>query len=169
MEGRGAIDMEIQDTKFYVSTVTLKVKYWCLFGIVFNSPWARQRSFSLGLYGACAILKLTEISLSFSWLQDKDSVLFSVAGGGRPIQLQNTSFQGRRISASKVPTSEVAVTAYESQGGNSTVFPCFGVDPLDKTALQALREQRFNIGNANCHSFENAILTYASITMQLLT
>ena len=123
---------------------------------------------------------MTEISLSFSWLQDKDSVLFSVAGGGRPIQLQNTSFQGRRISASKVPTSEVAVTAYESQGGNSTVFPCFGVDPLDKTALQALREQRFNnvtdlqnefedIGNANCHSFENAILTYASITMQLLT
>lgn len=108
-------------------------------------------------------------------MQDKDSVLFSVAGGGTPpIQLQNTSFRGRRISASKVPTSEVAVTAYESQGGNSTVFPCFGVDPLDNAALQALREQRFNnvtdlqnefedIGNANCHSFENAILTYASI------
>ena len=123
---------------------------------------------------------MTEISLSFSWLQDKDSVRFAVAGGGTPIQLQNTSFQGRRISASKVPTSEVAVTAYESQGGNSTVFPCFGVDPLDNAALQALREQWFNnvtdlqnefrdIGNANCHSFENAILTYASITMQLLT
>ena len=54
MEGRGAIDMEIQDTKFYVSTVTLKVKYWCLFGIVFNSPSARQRPFSLGVvWGMC--------------------------------------------------------------------------------------------------------------------
>ena len=62
----------------------------------------------------------------------------------------------------------------------STLFSCFGVDPLDNAALQALREQQFNnvtdlqnefedIGNANCHSFENAILTYASITMQLLT
>ena len=54
MEGRGAIDMEIQDTKFYVSTVTLKVKYWCLFGIVFSSPWARQQPFSLGVvWGMC--------------------------------------------------------------------------------------------------------------------
>ena len=57
--------------------------------------------------------------------------------------------------------------------------PCFGVDPLDNAVLQALREQRFNnvtdlqnvfgdIVNANFHSFENAVLTYASITRQLL-
>ena len=122
---------------------------------------------------------MTEISSSFSGLQDKDSILFSVAGVGTPIQLRSNNFQGRRISASEVPTSEAAVTAYESQGGNLTVFPCFGVDPLDNAALQALREQRFNnvtdlqnvfgdIVNANFHSFENAILTYANITRQLL-
>ena len=80
----------------------------------------------------------------------------------------------------RVPTSEAAVTAYKFQGGSLTVFPSFGVDPLgDVAALQALREERFNnvtdlqnvfgyIVNANCHSFENAILTYANITRQLL-
>lgn len=74
----------------------------------------------------------------------------------------------------------MAVTAYESQGGNLTVFPCFGVDPLgNNAALQALREQQFHsvtdlrnvfgdLANAVCHSFENAILRYANITMQLL-
>ena len=102
---------------------------------------------------------------------DKDIVLFSVAGVGTPIQLRSNNFQGGRISASELPTSEVAVTAYESRGESLTVFSCFGVDPLgDNAALQALRGQRFNdvtdlqnvfgdIVNASCHSFENAILT----------
>ena len=69
----------------------------------------------------------------------------------------------------------MAVAAYESQGQISAVFPCFGVDTSDNSALQALREQWFNnitdlqnlfgdIVNANCHFFENA-----SVTMQLLT
>ena len=96
------------------------------------------------------------------------------------LQLRSSNFQGGRIFASEVPTSEAAVTAYEFQGGSLTVFPSFGVDPLgDDAALQALREERFNnvtdlqnvfgyIVNANCHSFENAILTYANITRQLL-
>ena len=104
-------------------------------------------------------------------MPDKDSVLFSVACVGTPIQLRSNNFQGGRISASEVPTSVVAVTAYASQGGSVTVFPCFGVNPLgDDAARQALREQGFNdvtdlqivfgdIVNANCHSFENAILT----------
>ena len=81
------------------------------------------------------------------------------------------------MSASEVPTSEVAVTAYESQGGNLTVFPCFGVDPLGNNATQqAMREQQFHnvtdlrnafgdLANAVGHSFENAILRYANITI----
>jgi len=70
---------------------------------------------------------------------------------------------------------------YEDLGGTLTLFPCFGADPLTNNAtLQAEREQHFDSVtdfqavfrdhvNVDPIPFENAILRYANMTMQLVT
>lgn len=118
--------------------------------------------------------------ISSSWLWVDKTVLLSVLGVGKPVQLRENNFHGQRLSESQLPSGDEAVTLYEDLGGSLTLFPRFGADPLANDAtLQAEREQHFDsvtdfeavfgdLVNGNPIPYENAILRYANMTMQLV-
>ncbi|CAB3986700.1 Hypothetical predicted protein [Paramuricea clavata] len=104
-----------------------------------------------------------------------------IPGVGKPIEVHAANNRAVQIDPQLVPTAAEAGESYEGLGGQLTLFPSFGADPLANYGDRAeSREQQFlnqisiqdimsQLVNGSDLLFRNAIELFANITRNQLT